>query len=130
MTSPSGQSNMQFFADLSAKKIIVRNLKDNNQERTHEVRESGKDAHGLLTKMNITILSECYFYRTSKQTCGYVRSDTSSRNGVLNLLSLHPSRRRAVSQPSLAPEKNMNSTHIESRGFLSNFTTVLKIFDM
>jgi hypothetical protein len=35
MPSPSRQSNMQFFADLSAKKIIVGNLKDNNEEKTH-----------------------------------------------------------------------------------------------
>jgi hypothetical protein len=31
-----------------------------------------------------------------------------------------------VSQPSLAPDQNMNSIHIESRGFLSNFTTHLR----
>jgi hypothetical protein len=38
----------------------------------------------------------------------------------VNLISLHPSRRRAVRQPSLALERNINSTPIKSRGFLSN----------
>jgi hypothetical protein len=116
---------MQFFADLSTKEIIVRKLKYKNQERTHEVRESREETHDLLTKMNITLLSECYFYWTSKQTCGIVRSHASFHHRIVNLMSLHPSRRRAVSQPSLAPEQNMNSIHIESRGFLSNFTTHL-----
>ena len=59
---------MQFFADLNAKKIIVHNLEDNNEEKTREVYESRKSAHDLLNKMNITILSECYFYRTSRET--------------------------------------------------------------
>jgi len=56
MTSPSGQSNMQLFADLCAKMIVVPKLKDNKQERTREVYESRKSAHNLLTKMNITTM--------------------------------------------------------------------------
>jgi hypothetical protein len=56
MTSPSGQSNMQLFADLCAKMIVVPKLKDNKQKRTREVYESRKSAHNLLTKMNITIM--------------------------------------------------------------------------
>ncbi len=48
-----------------------------------------------------------------------------AHEGSVNLMFLHPSHRRAMRQPSLVPDQNMSSTHIESRGFCSNFTTHL-----
>ncbi len=47
-----------------------------------------------------------------------------AREGSVNLMSLDPSHQRAVRQPCLVP-RNMNSTHNESRGFSSNFTTMV-----
>ena len=40
MNSPSVQSNVQFFADLSAKMIIGHKLNDYNEKRKREVCES------------------------------------------------------------------------------------------
>ncbi len=44
------------FKTRHAKVFVVPKLKDNKQERTHEVCESRKSTHNLLIKMNITIM--------------------------------------------------------------------------
>ncbi len=42
----------------------------------------------------------------------------------VTLMSRHPSRRRAVKQPSLAPEQNVNSTRIESQTLEASAVTL------
>jgi hypothetical protein len=43
MTSPSGQSNMQFFADLCAKMIIGPKLKETEGQQTEEDTQSVRE---------------------------------------------------------------------------------------
>ena len=92
MNSPSVQSNMQFFADLSAKMIIVQILKNNNQKRINEVCASSKSAHDLLQNKHFY---ENVFLQNKQVDLFQSQVSHTAFAMVLNLLSLHPSHRRA-----------------------------------
>jgi hypothetical protein len=104
---------MQLFADLCAKMIVVPKLKDNKQERTREVYESRKSAHNLLNKNEHNNYVRTVCTEQAGRPEGTSDLTHSFHKGSVNLLSLHPSRRRAVAaQPDAGIERGLKTHQV------------------